>query len=87
MSVFPAPLVEPRRLWQAFRRTTPVSMRAIIADDHPLYREAVRLRLERSFPSAEIAEVGGVDELLRIGPAAGKLDLHLVKFTRGIAVR
>ena len=38
-------------------------MRAIVADDHPLYREAVRLRLERSFPAAEIAEASSVAEL------------------------
>ncbi len=39
-------------------RNTAAAMRVIIADDHPLYREAVRLRLERSFPGAEIAEAG-----------------------------
>jgi two-component system, NarL family, nitrate/nitrite response regulator NarL len=54
-------------------------MRAIVADDHPLYREAVRLRLERLFPAAEISEVAAVDELLQLGAvAAGKLDLILL---------
>jgi DNA-binding NarL/FixJ family response regulator len=32
-----------------------VAMRAIVADDHPLYRAAVRLQLEQSFPAADIA--------------------------------
>ncbi len=54
-------------------------MRAIVADDHPLYREAVRLRLERLFPAAEIVEVGAVDELLRLGAGTrAKLDLILL---------
>jgi len=54
-------------------------MRAIIADDHPLYREAVRLRLERLFPTSEIAEADGIEELLRLGAASrGKLDLILL---------
>jgi two-component system, NarL family, nitrate/nitrite response regulator NarL len=54
-------------------------MRAIVADDHPLYREAVRLRLERLFPAAEIAEAASVEELLRLGQMVGaKLDLILI---------
>jgi two-component system nitrate/nitrite response regulator NarL len=54
-------------------------MRVIVADDHPLYREAVRLRLERSFPSCEIWEAGSLDELLGLGAAiAGRLDLILL---------
>jgi two-component system, NarL family, nitrate/nitrite response regulator NarL len=54
-------------------------MRAIVADDHPLYREAVRLRLERMFPTAEIVEAASVDELLRLGKAVDvKLDLILL---------
>jgi DNA-binding NarL/FixJ family response regulator len=54
-------------------------MRAIVADDHPLYREAVRLRLERLFPAAEIAEAASLDDLLRLGAAIkDKLDLILL---------
>ena len=55
-------------------------MRAIVADDHPLYREAVRLRLERLFASAEIAEAASLDELLRqVSPDVDLilLDLHM----------
>jgi two-component system nitrate/nitrite response regulator NarL len=54
-------------------------MRAIVADDHPLYREAVRLRLERSFPAADIAEASSVAELLRLGGGSpARLDLILL---------
>lgn len=58
-------------------------MRAIIADDHPLYREAVRLRLERLFPDADIAEAATLDELLRVSAGGSSavdlilLDLHM----------
>lgn len=58
-------------------------MHAIVADDHPLYREAVRLRLERLFPAAEIGEAASVDELLRLAqtvvvkPDLVLLDLHM----------
>lgn len=41
-------------------------MRAVIADDHPLYREAMRLRLQRQLCEAEVAEVGTLDELLAL---------------------
>ncbi|MGO8916843.1 MAG: response regulator [Stellaceae bacterium] len=54
-------------------------MHAIVADDHPLYREAVRLRLERLFPAAEIDEAAAVDELMRLGVGTEtKLDLILL---------
>lgn len=39
-------------------------MRIIIADDHPLYREAVRLRMERLFPGCAVTEAADLDELL-----------------------
>jgi DNA-binding NarL/FixJ family response regulator len=54
-------------------------MRVIIADDHPLYREAVRLRVERSFPSARTWEAGSLDELLALRAVIdGKPDLILL---------
>jgi len=36
----------------------------IVADDHPLYREAVKLRLERLLPDCRVVEVGSLNELL-----------------------
>jgi DNA-binding NarL/FixJ family response regulator len=37
----------------------------LIADDHPLYREALRARVERIFPDAKITEAGSLNELSR----------------------
>lgn len=54
-------------------------MRAVIADDHPLYREAVGLRLQRQLSDAEIIEVGGIDELMALADGEGKpIDLILL---------
>jgi DNA-binding NarL/FixJ family response regulator len=47
-------------------------MRAVIADDHPLYREAVGLRLQRQLSDPEIVEVGNLDELMALAGGTGK---------------
>jgi two-component system, NarL family, nitrate/nitrite response regulator NarL len=55
-------------------------MQIIVADDHPLYREAVRLRLERLLADCAVLEVGSLDELLaraRLGSAL-QFDLALL---------
>lgn len=52
-------------------------MRAVIADDHPLYREAMRLRLQRQLCEAEVTEVGTLDELLALA-GAGDQPVELV---------
>src|SRR5262249_20570440 len=36
--------------------------RVLIADDHPLYREAERIQVERTFPGAETILVGSTTE-------------------------
>jgi two-component system nitrate/nitrite response regulator NarL len=41
-------------------------MRIAVADDHPLYREAVHARLKRLYPEAAIAEAATLDELLAL---------------------
>lgn len=46
-------------------------MRAIIADDHPLYREAMGLRLQRQYSGAEIVEVGTLEDLLALARTGG----------------
>ncbi|HWE75177.1 MAG TPA: response regulator transcription factor [Stellaceae bacterium] len=58
--------------------------RILVADDHPLYREAVRLRLERLLPDCSVVEAGSLDEVLAaIKTAPGSafdlilLDIHL----------
>jgi two-component system, NarL family, nitrate/nitrite response regulator NarL len=52
-------------------------MRILIADDHPLYREAVRLRMERLYPGSAIVEASSIDELLA-GSDPNAADLALV---------
>ena len=53
----------------------------LVADDHPLYREAVRLRLERLLPGCAIVEVGTVAALLeRAQVQAAGFDLVLLDF-------
>lgn len=52
-------------------------MRVAVADDHPLYREALRLRLERLLEPVEVFEAGTLDELLRMS-AGTPFDLILV---------
>jgi two-component system, NarL family, nitrate/nitrite response regulator NarL len=56
-------------------------MRAVVADDHPLFREAVRLRLDRQFPGAIVKEAATFDELLAgHRDAAEPVDLILIDF-------
>jgi len=58
-------------------------MRVLIADDHPLYRDALRLQVERLFPEAVIMEASSFDEVVQIGRAASSpfelflLDYHM----------
>jgi len=68
-------------------------MRVLIADDHPLYREAVRLRLERLLPDCDVVEGGSLDEVLAaIEEAAARpfdlilLDIHLADGDPGASV-
>ena len=41
------------------------NMRILIADDHPLYREALRAQIERLIPGAAITEASSLDEATR----------------------
>jgi len=54
-----------------------LAMRILIADDHPLYREAVRLRMERLYPGSAVVEAASIDELLAAGNTTAA-DLALV---------
>ncbi|MDB5366452.1 MAG: Response regulator containing a CheY-like receiver domain and an DNA-binding domain [Rhodospirillales bacterium] len=54
-----------------------MSKRLLIADDHPLYREAVRGQVERLVPGAVIDEAASLDEALAF---EGRYDLVLVDF-------
>src|SRR5579871_3485296 len=41
-------------------------MRILVADDHPLYREALRTQVERLFPDATIIEFPSLEEVMRL---------------------
>ena len=41
-------------------------MKILVADDHPLYREALRTQVERLFPDATIAEFPSFEEVVRL---------------------
>ena len=68
-------------------------MRSVVADDHPLYREALRLRLERLRPDGEVTEAGDLDELLALRDQRASdvdlvlLDLRMPGLTDAAAVR
>jgi two-component system nitrate/nitrite response regulator NarL len=54
-------------------------MQVVVADDHPLYREAVRLRLSRMFPDSMVTETANIDDLLALpNPADRPIELILV---------
>lgn len=68
-------------------------MRALIADDHPLYREAVRSRLERLVPGVDVVEVGTLSDLMSLQNAQTDpfklilLDLRMPGMSGGDTVR
>jgi DNA-binding NarL/FixJ family response regulator len=49
----------------------------IVADDHPLFREALRHTLEAAFNQAEIAEAGSFDEVVLVLESRDDIDLVL----------
>jgi DNA-binding NarL/FixJ family response regulator len=58
-------------------------MQVLIADDHPLYREALRAQVERLLPSAQIIEVSSLDAAIQAAKGGGEafrlflLDYHM----------
>lgn len=56
-------------------------MRILIADDHPLYREAVAIQIRRLYPDAVVDEVAALDEVFeRAAREGAPHDLFLVDF-------
>lgn len=55
-------------------------MRILIADDHPLYREAVRLQVERLYPQAQVDETASLDDAERLAERHDDYDLFLFDF-------
>jgi DNA-binding NarL/FixJ family response regulator len=41
-------------------------MRILVADDHPLYREALRTQVERLFPDVTIVEFPSLEDVMRL---------------------
>lgn len=57
------------------------SYRFIIADDHPLFRGALRQTLETQYPSAEIQEAGALEDVTARLEEDGDVDLILLDLT------
>jgi DNA-binding NarL/FixJ family response regulator len=53
-------------------------MRLIVADDHPLFRGALREAVHAVFPSAEIVEAGSFGEVTELLEKGGEVDLILL---------
>ncbi|MBR7539226.1 response regulator transcription factor, partial [Mycobacterium tuberculosis] len=52
--------------------------RFVIADDHPLFRGALRLAIAAEFPDVEIVEAGSLDDVTAILDGDGDVDLVLL---------
>jgi DNA-binding NarL/FixJ family response regulator len=56
-------------------------MRILIADDHPLYREAASTQISRLFKDAVVEEASTIDELRELADGPGApVDLFLIDF-------
>ncbi|AVT74922.1 MULTISPECIES: response regulator transcription factor [Rhodopseudomonas] len=58
--------------------STPASTHLIIADDHPLFRDALRLAVASVVSSAKIGEVGSFEDLTAMLEREGDVDLVLL---------
>src|SRR3981189_1618184 len=61
--------------------TAAVSTHLVIADDHPLFRDALRQAVASVVPSATIGEAGSFDELTALLERDSDVDLVLVQLT------
>ena len=57
------------------------SYRLVIADDHPLFRGALREAVSGLFAGSEIAEAGSFDEVVKLLDHNGEIDLVLLDLT------
>ncbi|TWB24836.1 LuxR family two component transcriptional regulator [Nitrospirillum amazonense] len=53
-------------------------MRVLVADDHPMYRDALELYLMRDWPQASLTAVGSLEELDVLAQQPGTPDFDLV---------
>jgi DNA-binding NarL/FixJ family response regulator len=61
--------------------TTAASTRLVIADDHPLFRDALRQAVASVVTSAKIDEAGSFDELTALLEQDSDVDLILLDLT------
>ena len=69
------PSIPPERL---LRLTEVVQYRLVIADDHPLFRGALREAVEGLLEQVDIAEAGTFDELVELLERDSEVDLVLL---------
>jgi DNA-binding NarL/FixJ family response regulator len=55
--------------------------RLVIADDHPLFRGALREAVSGIFARADVAEAGSFDDVVKLIDRAGEVDLVLLDLT------
>ena len=55
--------------------------RLVIADDHPLFRGALREAVTGLFERVEIAEAGSFDEVTKLLEGSGDVDLIMLDLT------
>ena len=67
-----------RRHWQSGRLNQPQSYRVLIADDHPLFRGALREAVNGLFDRVEVAEAGSFEQMVERLEFAGEVDLILL---------
>jgi DNA-binding NarL/FixJ family response regulator len=67
-----------RRHWQGGRLNQPQSYRVLIADDHPLFRGALREAVNGLFDRVEVAEAGSFEQMVERLEFAGEVDLILL---------
>lgn len=60
---------------------TTTSFRLVIADDHPLFRGALREAVSRQFPAVELFEAGGFEDLQALLERESDMDLVLLDLT------
>ena len=61
--------------------TTPANTRLVIADDHPLFRDALRQAVASVVASARIDEAGSFDDLTALLEQDSEVDLILLDLT------
>ena len=70
--------VAPGDVDEAMRLTDSTQYRLVIADDHPLFRGALREAVSGLFDRVDIAEAGSFDEVAKLLDRGGDVDLILL---------